>query len=119
MPMLPEAPLRLSMTMRVPSCAPSGSPLARAVRRRVGVPARGGARGALNADVAGGAAAVVDDEARAELRAERLADEARRDVDAAPWRERRDQADRLAGIALGGRELRQQQGHSDEHPTQH
>jgi hypothetical protein len=31
MPMLPEAPLRLSMTMRVPSCAPSGSAMRRAV----------------------------------------------------------------------------------------
>jgi hypothetical protein len=30
MPMLPEAPERLSMTMRVPSCAPSGSAISRA-----------------------------------------------------------------------------------------
>jgi hypothetical protein len=31
MPMLPEAPLRLSMTMRAPSCAPRGSAMRRAV----------------------------------------------------------------------------------------
>ena len=31
MPMFPEAPLRLSITMRVPSCAPSGSAMRRAM----------------------------------------------------------------------------------------
>ena len=56
-----------------------------------------GARGGFHADVAGGAAPVIDHDLAAELRCERLGDEARHDVHAAAGRERRDQPDRLAG----------------------
>ena len=63
-----------------------------------------GARGGFHADVAGGAAAVIDHDLAAELRGERLGDEARHDVHAAAGRERRDQPDRLAGVGLARRE---------------
>jgi hypothetical protein len=48
----------------------------------------------------GGAAAVLDHQLAAELAPERLGDQPRHDVDAAPGREGRDQPDRLAGVAL-------------------
>src|SRR5262245_20528094 len=88
------------------------------------VAVRGGAGGGLHADVAGCAAAVVDDDARAELGAEGLGDEARGNVDAAAGGKGRDQADRLARITLGhgkwgDRGMRGRDENCNAHPTNH
>ncbi len=54
----------------------------------------------VGAEIAGGAAAVVDDDRLAELRRQRLDDDARNDVGAAARRIRDDELDRPGGIVL-------------------
>ena len=60
------------------------------------------ARRRFHADVAGSPRAVLDVDLPVQRLGERLGDEPRGDVHAAPGRERRDQLDRLAGIGLRG-----------------
>ena len=57
----------------------------------------------IDADVAGGAGAVVDDELAAELFDQLRGDEARRDVAARAGRESDDDADGAGGVRLGRR----------------
>jgi hypothetical protein len=60
----------------------------------------------LAADVAGGPAAVVDDDLLAEPLRQPLSDQARREVDRAARRERRDQLDRAGRVGLRLRQAR-------------